>query len=55
MAQQNEKQLSKHKTQVIALENQLEEVRSKLEQVTLLQAKIAELEAQTEGQAKLTN
>ena len=36
MVQQNEKQLSKHKAQVNAIENQLEEARGKLEQVTRL-------------------
>ena len=53
MAQSNEKQLSKHKVQVNQMENQIEEARHRLEQVAQFQARISELEADTEGQAQL--
>ena len=52
MAQQIEKQLSKHKGQVTNLENRIEESKRKLEKIDELGARITELESENEVHVK---
>lgn len=49
LAQQNEKQLRQHRTQVNSMQNKVEEGKQKLLQISELEAQIAQLEQKSEA------